>query len=238
MSSPGEKPFTRADLEEGSTTPIQSRHFWARARHVQFSWQGSTWFVKDFRPRTWIIRQTIGRFLVRREFRALKALDGMRGVPQGVFRLDPFALCSRYLPGKELMQLKKERVRPGKEFFVALEAIVKEMHGRGVLHLDLRNGRNILVDTEGQPVLVDFQSSLKSARMPRWVRRALERVDLSGVYKWWARFSPESLDGPEAEELRKFNQARRLWPFKRVVFQVRLKRKLPRRLRKGNQRCS
>ena len=61
------------------------------------------------------------------------------------------------------------------------------------MHLDVRNGRNVLVTEQGEPVLLDFQSHVGTRWMPASLRRWAERLDLAGVYKHWEQRSPETL---------------------------------------------
>ena len=114
------------------------------------------------------------------------------------------------------MGTRNETVLAGQlkqDFFLKLEQVVQTIHARGIVHLDLRNGGNILVSPEHQPVLLDFQSNLDLDKVPRFLHRLLKNTDLSGVYKYWMKFDPESMDEDRKRFLKHMNKKRRLWPF-------------------------
>jgi hypothetical protein len=157
---------------------------------------GGEWVVKDFSGCPWPLRWTLGRWLAGHECRVLQHLQGIAGVPAAPFRLDALALGYRYIPGQPLRLCPRGSC--GRDFFERLEALVGAIHARGIVHLDLRNGRNHLVGEDGRPALIDFQSAVATRRLPRRWRRILERVDFSGVYKHWLLHDPEGL-GPERE---------------------------------------
>jgi len=217
------KPFTRQDLASTRSVETLRRASWKSAHVFKLEWQGEPWVVKDFRASSWLFRCVLGRILTARETRALSALQGLGGVPADAFRIDSMALAYRFVPGQSMRQLRRQGVTLDDGFFIKLEALVEEMHRRGVLHLDLRNAWNILATPGLEPFLIDFQSSLSSKHLPRWLRRRLEGVDISGAYKWWVRLSPSTFDGARAERLRKLHHARRLWPFKRFILGFRLR---------------
>lgn len=206
------RPFTREQFER-ARGEVLSRGRWANAVLFLYRHGDRLWVVKDFRPRAFALRNTAGRVLVRREVRALQRLAGVAGVPSGVFRLDAHALAYHFVPGTPLAHTDLG-VR-ARDFFLALERLVQEMHAiGGFLHLDVRNARNVLVSERGEPLLLDFQSHLSTRRMPARMRRWLERFDLAGIYKHWARRSPETMDEGRARLLAEMNRWRRLWPLR------------------------
>lgn len=202
-------PFSRTQLEQ---TPgeVLSRGRWANAVLHLRDQEGGRWVVKDFRPRSFVVRNTIGRLLIRREMRALRRLAGVAGVPAGAFRVDAHALAYRFIPGVPLnhADLGARAV----DFFTKLERLLTEVHAvGGILHLDVRNGRNVLVSERGEPVLIDFQSHVGTGWMPARLRGWAERFDLAGVYKHWERKDPETLGEARARLLAQANWWRRFW---------------------------
>jgi len=85
------------------------------------------------------------------------------------------------------------------------------MHQRNMVHLDIRNQRNILVTDEGLPAVLDFQSSLNLENTPRALHKLLKDIDISGVYKNWFKKKPESLDNRRRAHLDALNKKRFLW---------------------------
>ena len=89
---------------------------------------------------------------------------------------------------------------------------MRRVHAAGVVHLDLHNGRNVVVGPDGAPVLLDWQSALPTSWMPRPLRRALERIDLAGVFKFWNKCRPGELDEGRLRILsRTLSLRRRFW---------------------------
>jgi RIO-like serine/threonine protein kinase len=202
-------PFTREQFEQ-APQEVLSRGRWANAVLRLHRQGGERWVVKDFRPRAFAVRNTIGRLLIRREMRALRRLAGVAGVPAGAFRLDAHALAYRWIPGEPLRHANLGQ--RAADFFARLERLLGEVHAKGgIVHLDVRNGRNVLVSERGEPVLLDFQSHVGTRWMPAGLRRWAERLDLAGVYKHWEQRRPETLGEARARLLARVNRWRRLW---------------------------
>jgi hypothetical protein len=207
--------FSRADLERGPKT-VLSQGRWANAVLYRFEHGGTTWVVKDFRPRGFLARNLIGRFLVGREFGALSRLDGIPATPQGAFRIDEYALAYRFVPGRSLRGTSD--VVFGPDFFPALERGLREMHARARLaHFDLRNAKNMLITESGEPMLLDFQSAVGTGWMPDLLRRFAERVDLAAIYKHWKKRSPETMGADRIEALARMNRIRPLWALRGYI---------------------
>jgi RIO-like serine/threonine protein kinase len=202
-------PFTRAQFEH-ARGEVLSRGRWANAVLYLHRHEGGRWVVKDFRSRTFAVRNSIGRLLIRREMHALRKLAGIAGVPSGAFRLDAHALAYGFVPGVTLNHA--DLGARAADFFARLERLLGEVHAAGgILHLDVRNARNVLVSERGEPVLIDFQSHIGTGWMPARLRRWAERFDLAGVYKHWERMSPETMGEARAGVLARVNWWRRFW---------------------------
>lgn len=205
------QPITRDELER-SPGQVISLGRWANAILSVLQRDGKQWVVKDFRSRSFVVRNTIGRFLVRRELRALRKLAGLVGVPANPFRVDAHALAYHFIPGTPLNRAEEQHKNA--EFFAYFERLLADVHARGLVHLDVRNGRNVLVTASGQAALIDYQSHLGTAHLPRAVRGWMERFDMAGVYKHWNRHHPQSLGETRAALFANMNRWRRLWPFR------------------------
>ncbi len=197
---------------------------------------GARFLEKDFSASPWIVRNTLGRFLVWRECWILRRLAKTGVVPGGVRRLSPFALSEDFVAGFALRDsdtgvYASNVFRPSKAvgvppemmrepvpraFFEALEAGVRAVHAAGFVHLDLHNARNVMVGSGWNPVIVDWQSALPTFWMPGFLRRPLERIDLAGVYKFWAKFRPGELDAGKARSLERARFVRRHFWFPRI----------------------
>lgn len=168
---------------------------------------------KDFSECSWIVRNTLGRFLIFRECWILRCLQGTGVVPGGVEKISPFAMREEWCAGFTLRESccgVHEENKPGvkvvegvprevldapipREFFEALEAGIRAVHRKGFVHLDLHNERNVMVTPGYKPVILDWQSALPLAKVPLlgWM---LRRIDMAGVYKFRDRFRPGELD--------------------------------------------
>ncbi len=172
---------------------------------------GQRWVVKDFSACPWFIRNSLGRWMIGRELRALQRLDGIAGIPEGARRIDRYAFSYHFIEARPLAKVPAAELSPA--FFLAYEKLVRQMHERGLVHLDLRNSGNVLVSPDFQPILIDFQSWLA---LPRWwpaLARYLQKIDLSGVYKFWTRCLPGTMDAERQAVLDSVNNWRRGWVF-------------------------
>lgn len=148
--------------------------------------EGSVWVVKDFSCcRPWL-RRSLAPWLVSRELAALQALAGLEGIPQPAVRVDRLAFAYRYIEGVALDSMRAEYL--GADFFSRLETLLEAMHERGIVHLSLQDGSNVLVTPEQQPVLIDFQAHL---RLPSWAAgllKLLSRIDSNAIHRLWNRY--------------------------------------------------
>lgn len=166
--------------------------------------------AKDYRACTPLYRWTVGAWNLRRERAALERLAGLDGFPAIEARVGRWILVMSHLAGKDLGKTKKRRQTPA--FFDELMSLVEAMHARGVVHLDLRQRRNILVRPGRHPAILDFGSAL-CLRPSSRLARTLGRIDRSGVLKYKVRANPGGLSRSEARALRKVERRRKLWPF-------------------------
>jgi predicted Ser/Thr protein kinase len=154
--------------------------------------------VKDFGPRSAWVRASIGRWITAREVRALRALDGLAAVPRFLGSIDALAFAVEYRPGRRMSRKLAGRVPP--DFLERLETALREMHRRGVAHLDLRHRSNVLVGENGEPILIDFGSAITfrpSGLLGRWLLPLLGRLDRAALEKWRVRLTPPSA-GPDS----------------------------------------
>ncbi len=189
--------------------------------YLQFS--GHEWVVKDFLSCPPLLRNTWGRWVVRHEYQALTHLQGIEGIPAEPFQLDAYALGYRFILGRTLHEAIQGEFP--EDFFYRLEKLVHQMHSRNIVHLDLRNRRNILIQSDENPALLDFQTSINIRHFPAPFRRFLREIDLSGVYKMWRKFRPDLLDKEREERLEAFNRKRSAWILRGYPMGILKKRK-------------
>lgn len=162
----------------------------------------------------------IARRMLARERRALRALDGLAGVPRLVERVELISMASAdgrvprasdvlvrsWIDGASL----RDASELPEDFFAELDRLVMALHERGVCHNDLHKEPNVIVARGGWPCLVDFQLASVHARRGRaFASRA--REDLRHVEKHRARYTRFGR-GPRGEKLTGVGTgARRSW---------------------------
>lgn len=169
--------------------------------------------IKDYSHCPPIIRQLAGRLFIAREAKTLKHLQGMPGVAPQSHKLNKLMLAYPYIEGTSLSTLRKRQQTLPPSFFRELESMVRQMHLRDIVHLDLRNLGNILCGADGRPYCIDFQSALRFSWLPRWLQPLMRGADLSGVYKGWLALCDTPLAPQKRRFLDSFNQVRKLWIF-------------------------
>jgi predicted Ser/Thr protein kinase len=178
--------------------------------HVEV--EGRSLMVKDVRRRRFLFRWTLGLWLIHKEWRIYSRLAGIKGIPQPVERIDRFAFAMEFIPGRPI--LRGDSLPSS--FFSDLERVLKEVHGKGVIHLDLRHKGNILVSEKGEPFLIDFNSSF-AFKEKGFLRRSLfpllRWVDYGGLLKLKKRISPSLMTPEELAFLKGFDRFRKLWIF-------------------------
>lgn len=137
----------------------------------------------------------LGRRLARHERTLLERLSDLPGIPAlaGTVTVQgrPLrnAVAREYIPGHPLGEGEAVDDR----FFPGLARLLRSMHERRVVYVDLHKRENILVDEQGQPCLIDFQISLA---WPRWLPRGrifelFRRSDDYHLMKHWSRCRPD-----------------------------------------------
>ncbi len=177
-------------------------------------WRGKALVLKDFaaKPR-WA--RWLGRWLIRREARAYRWLEGVPGVPRCYGRAGPYALAIEHVEGIELGRLHLfERDRA--QVVRGLAKLVERLHARGFAHLDLRGRENVLVSPQGAVFAVDLAGAFWF-RPGTWRHRLLFPLfafaDRAAVVKWKELLAPELLDDADRRLAERFRRLRRLWPF-------------------------
>ncbi len=166
--------------------------------------RGEEVVLKDYSARAWVWRNLVGRLLTWREARVLQILVGLRGVPQFRGRPDRCSVAMTHIPSGKTRK-SDPLLKGNEEFMHELEGIVRRMHGRGVVHLDLRHHSNLRVTPDGHPVVLDFASGFcfnQSWFGGRLAVRLFGWVDRLAVLKWKRRLCPHMLTQREKRRLR------------------------------------
>ena len=202
--------MNREDIEKGSVRLIKGRFGKPDLNRVEV--EGRSLMVKDVRNKNFFLRWTLGLWLIHKEWTIYSRLSGTKSIPQPIDRIDRFAFAMEFIPGRSI--LRGEPLPPS--FLPELEKVLREVHGRGVVHLDLRHKGNILVTEKGEPFLIDFNSSFAfkgKGFLRRFLFPLLRWVDYGGLLKLKKRISPSLMTPEERAFVKRFDRLRRLWFF-------------------------
>lgn len=176
------------------------------------------WFVvKDCRGMQPLLRGLMGRRSSRREAAIYECLQGVNGIPGFWGHVDGDAFAIDYIEGKTLARdMGTERLRKA---LLDLETVLVAMHERKVVHLDLKQKRNILVKADDTVAVIDFQSAFFMGKglLRPLLFNMLKRRDLAGLVKFKAKYVPDLLSPSERKFYKRDQFWARLWPFTHLV---------------------
>jgi len=202
--------MNRKDLEKNSICLVKGSFGKPDLNRVEI--EDQILMVKDVRRRSFFFRWTLGLWLIQREWKVYSRLAGIKGIPQPAKRIDRFAFAMEFIQGRPI---HREEALP-LSFFHALEQVLREVHSKGVVHMDLRHKGNILISEQGEPILIDFNSSFSFKErgfLGRFLFPILRWVDYGGLLKLKQRASPSQMTPDELSFLKRFNRLRKLWIF-------------------------
>jgi RIO-like serine/threonine protein kinase len=126
-------------------------------------------------------------YLLRREARALAALEGIDGVP-AVVRIDQHILERQYIDGQPM-----HHARPtNPAYFRQCARLLRQLHAADVVHNDLAKEPNVLVRTDGSPAFLDFQLAWFTPKRGR-LFRVLAWDDIRHLLKHKRSYCPQHL---------------------------------------------
>lgn len=175
--------------------------------------------LKDYSARGALVRNTLGRLLLRREEAAYRAAAGAAGLPELLGRHGAFGLALRWIEARPLAELPPGAVAG--EVFDRLDRIVAGLHRRGVALGDLHH-RDVLVSADGSVHVVDLATALVLGDSPGRLRRALFarwcEADRVALARLRARFRGEDVEhavagvgARAAARHRRDRRLKRLW---------------------------
>jgi len=183
--------------------------------------------VKDYRTNGPLFRNIVGRVLVLREKYAYQRLGGIAGVPAFYGKIDSFTLCIAYVPGSNLEEIEKNG-GPPRGFFPSLENLIEEIHGKGLVHCDIKKAANVMADKEGRPWLIDWAASLSKSECRIFPLNHLYRRllvdDKKALIKFMLRSVPEAVSSGEMEKYLKRDPVEVFVRAARDIFRTFLKR--------------
>ena len=141
--------------------------------------------------------------LRRHEEAIYQQLTGIAGVPKWVGVVGATGFAIEYVDAVPLDHVPT----PPPGFFDRLREVFDAIHARGVAYCDANKRSNILVTTEGNPALIDYQISFRRRDDLPWPLRAIiaaavryvQRSDLYHLYKHKRRLAKAELRAEEEE---------------------------------------
>jgi serine/threonine protein kinase len=158
--------------------------------------------VKDYSANKFFFRNTAGRFLVWREWKAYRKLKSLKGVPTPYRVVEGLGLILEHVPGRDLKKVKREMQIP-QVFFEELRDLVDTFHRHGVAHCDLKKATNILVGNDGRPYIIDWGASISREEFAFFPLSSIYRRfvldDQLAVIKLKTRYAPHAVSQNERQ---------------------------------------
>jgi predicted Ser/Thr protein kinase len=117
----------------------------------RFDLDGRALVIKS--PRGRGLTRRLSQIAIRREFQAYQRLEGLPGFPECFGLVDNERLALEFIDGADFRQAD---LPDPEQFFAELLESILAMHERGVAHGDLKRKKNLLVDADGRPVILDL----------------------------------------------------------------------------------
>ena len=145
----------------------------------------------------------IAPWLIAREIKALKALEGTPGVPRFLARVDRHAFAMEFVEGRPIAEFK-----PGELSLQVLENVQKSIdaiHERGVSHGDLKRRSNLIVTPDEQVYLIDFAAALVGNRplnfFANWLQKRMAEIDNKSLSKIKKFSAPDQMTQADWDNL-------------------------------------
>jgi hypothetical protein len=135
----------------------------------------------------------MGRAFCRRELRFYGKLRDLPNVPKIIGTLGDTAFVHEYVHGRPL---SADRTVPD-GFFAQCQALLAELHRRGIAYADTNKAENILLGDDGRPHLIDFQISWDF----KFLLTRMQREDLYHILKHKKRLRPDELTPEDLKRL-------------------------------------
>ncbi|MDX2436871.1 MAG: hypothetical protein QNL88_07475 [Acidobacteriota bacterium] len=169
---------------------------WTKADVEFYENDGLRIAVKTYGPRNVVARNTLGRWLIRREAAAFQAVADIEAVPGFHGRIGPFAIATRWVDAVPLKAHTGDRLDD--EIFDRLAVIVAQFHERGVALADLHH-RDVLLSDDGSLYVLDLATAWVTGDRPGPLSRYLferfcesDRVNLARMRARFTGGDPEA----------------------------------------------
>ena len=201
MNHPASK-LKRADIAPLTTRVIhRGRGFQSSVFLVEIDGQRAA--IKDYADAPKWFRNFVAPLLLRREEKALRALDGVECVPRFYGRPDARSMAMEFLPGTPMDTFGKGTLAP--EVFPRVQAAIDAIHARKVSHCDLKRRSNLLLSPTGEIYLIDFAAAVvggkKFAPFSNWLQTQMALIDDKSAPRLKKFVAPELLTDADRAKL-------------------------------------
>ena len=152
--------------------------------------------VKDFSSNSYWFRNIAGRFLLWREKKAYKRLEGLTGVPALLGSIGGMALITEEIQGNDIGPVEIGKTLD-ENFFRNLKGLIDRFHDRGIAHCDLKRAPNIILGNDGNPYIIDWAASISKSEFRLFplnlIYNRFLQDDLNAVTKIKLKYCPEDV---------------------------------------------
>jgi hypothetical protein len=204
----------RAELQRAERRTIKAGRS-TKADLYRVDAAGGPLVIKDFAAKAAWVRW-LGRLQIGRECKAYRWLGDQPGVARFRGRIDGHALALEWVDGDLLARATRHPDAPA--LYAKLARVVAGLHGRGLLHLDLRGRQNVMLGRDGEVYVLDLASAIclrPGGFAARCLAPCLGWADRAALLKWKTLLRAGPLDPGEASFLRRWRRLRALWLFNR-----------------------
>jgi hypothetical protein len=141
-----------------------------------------------------------GQCICENEINNLKRLSDIKQVPKLICRWNKCGLIYEYIEGSNLSEVKQLP----ENFFDNLSSLLKELHKRRLVYLDMNKRNNILLGKDDKPHIIDFQVCiwigkhfLISTKLSDLLHNWIAKKDLYHLYKHKRKLQPHLLSDKE-----------------------------------------
>ncbi|MGD9157058.1 MAG: hypothetical protein PVG39_01505 [Desulfobacteraceae bacterium] len=156
--------------------------------------------IKDFSSNGFWFRNIFGRFLIWREKKAYKKLEGLSGVPALFGSIGGIALVIEEIRGTDIGAIEVIEILDDK-FFKDLRILIDRFHDRGIAHCDLKRAPNILLGNDGIPYIIDWAASISKSEFRFFplnlIYKRFLQDDLNAITKIKLKYRPECVTSEE-----------------------------------------
>jgi predicted Ser/Thr protein kinase len=159
--------------------------------------------VKDFANTPPRFRRCVAPFLIGREIKALKHLEGTPGVPHFYGRVDRYAFAMEYIEGRPIADFAPGELSP--QVLENVQQSIDAIHQRGVSHGDLKRRSNLLVTPDEQVYLIDFAAAVVGNRRGNfflnWLQHKMAEIDDKSISKIKKFSAPDQMTPADWDNL-------------------------------------